>query len=192
MHFRLLFLHVFFWGEELVTVLCIVLILRTNAIRFVATQDFRVLVLYWNCSFELTLLLPVIVTDLRALHYLGEHAIWRLVYLLVRSRSEYLVNFKFQWFFFSFLIFWLFELNRLAIWQDSLLVRRGITISAKGGLVSYTWQRGAVGGMEPVIVRIWLLQSYLFLLRIEIWFWNEIQYGRLARPALLLCLYEVL
>ena len=44
--------------------------------------------------------------------------------------------------------------------------------------------------MEPIFVHIWFLQSYLFLFRIEIWFWNEIQDSSLGWFALFLCLHQ--
>ena len=113
-HCRLLLFHVFFRGEELVTVLCVVLVLRADAVRLVSAQHFGILVLDGYGSLELPLLLAVVVADLRPLHDLGQHPIGR-VGLLVGPWSYNLVNFKFQWFFFSFLIFCLFELQRLAI-----------------------------------------------------------------------------
>ena len=112
------------------------------------------------------------------------------MYLLIRPRPEDLVNFKFQWFFFRFLIFCLFELHRLAIGLDTLLVTWSISICAEGGLVTYTWYGSAIRNMKPIFVRIGFLQSYLFVFRIEIWFWNEIQNSRLGRFALFLCLYQ--
>ena len=66
----LLLLHVFFGGEELITILGIVLVRGASAQRFVSAQYLWVLVLNWDSSFYLTLLLTVVETDLRALHYL--------------------------------------------------------------------------------------------------------------------------
>ena len=63
-------LHVFFGGEELVTILGIVLVRGASAQRFVSAQYLWVLVLNRDSSFYLTLLLTIVETDLRALHYL--------------------------------------------------------------------------------------------------------------------------
>ena len=103
----LLLFHIFFRSKELLAVVCDVCIfarlLSPNAIWLVPTENLRVLVLDWNSALEMALLLAVCVAYLRALHNLREHAEFGC--LLIWFWPRELIDFNFQLFFSSLLIF---------------------------------------------------------------------------------------
>lgn len=130
----LLLLHIFFWCEKLLTVVCI-LFLRPNTIWLIPAKDFRVIVLDGDSALQMALLFPIGIADLGPLHYFSKHSKSWFLFIWFWS-DDFTIDFDFQWFFFVFLIFCLLDLNRLCFFNLWSFFRRNVSACCKRRLVS--------------------------------------------------------